>query len=316
MPILSRLKSISKPETHTLPALRSADPASWLQGEQEPLRRLRSRGWLDACAYDGCQSGWLHPWRSRSIPIFEGGWTCSAECTIARVLAAVRREMEGRRQLSERHRHRNPLGLLLLQQGWVSQIQLRQALDAQKAVGTGRLGDWLIQLGAVNEAQVTRALALQWSCAILRPEPRGAPALSVVMPRLFVEAFSALPLRLAAGRVLYLGFEERLDPVLALALERMAGVAIESGVVPGSEFRPGIARMLEAEYPEAELVEAASESAAAQTLARRVERVRPSASRLVRVHDCLWLRMWLRVQKNALPERGDVKDVVCSIGDF
>ncbi len=59
-----------------------------------------------------------------------------------------------------------------------------------------------------------------------------------------------LPLRVAAGRILYLGFEDRLDPALALAVERMTGLRVESGLVRESLFRPAHARMLEARFPD------------------------------------------------------------------
>src|SRR5471030_2454967 len=77
-----------------------------------PLGGLRSArmGWLETCANPACGSGWLHLWRSRSAPIFEGGWSCSAECTQMRVGSAVRRELEGRVRAPEAHRHRIPLG--------------------------------------------------------------------------------------------------------------------------------------------------------------------------------------------------------------
>ena len=69
------------------------------------------------------------------------------------------------------------------------------------------------------------------------------------MPRLFVDAFGALPLRVAAGKLLYLGFEDRLDPILALAVERMSGLRVESGLVAESQFGPAHARMLSAKFP-------------------------------------------------------------------
>ena len=63
-------------------------------GENVPAE-IRSRaarqGWLETCANPGCRTGWLHLWRSRSSPVFEAGWTCSADCTRVRVAAAVRR---------------------------------------------------------------------------------------------------------------------------------------------------------------------------------------------------------------------------------
>ena len=134
------------------------------------------------------------------------------------------------------------------------------------------------------------------------------------MPRLFVDAFGALPLRVAAGKILYLGFEDRLDPALALAVERITGLRVESGLVQESLFGPAHARMLEARFPAVELIEAATEPALAMALTKAVERTRPVEARLARVHDCLWLRMWLRPQSGPLPESGAVRDVIGSAG--
>jgi len=269
---------------------------------------------FETCANPGCETGWLHLWRSRSVPVFEEGWSCSAACTAARVAAAVRREMEGRGTAQENHRHRIPLGLLMLEQGWITTGQLRQALEAQKMAGGGRLGYWLVRQQGVSEQLVTRALGLQWSCPVLPLEFHDAEALAILLPRLFVDAFGALPLRVAAGRLLYLGFEDRLDPVLALALERMSGLRVESGLVQESLFGPAHIRMLGAKYSPVELIEAASEPAAVHALARSIERVRPVQSRLVRVHECLWLRMWRKPQSGPMPERGTTQDLICSIG--
>lgn len=272
------------------------------------------RGLFETCANPGCRSGWLHLWRNRSASVFEGGWCCSFECTRAIVTAAVRRELDGRGRARDLHRHRIPLGLVMLEQGWITQSQLRSALDAQRSAGTGRLGHWLVRQRAVSEQLVTRALGLQWSCPVLPFEDHDPTDLTSVMPRLFVDAFGVLPLRLAAGKVLYLGFEESLDPVLALATEQMTMLRVESGIVQGSLFQPAHARMLDASFPPLELVEAVSESAAGHALAKSIEKARPIASRLVRVHECLWLRMWLSPQLGPLPEGKSIRDVVCSIG--
>jgi hypothetical protein len=269
---------------------------------------------FETCTNPDCNSGWLHLLRSRSAPVFEGGWICSAQCTTARVEAAVRRELEGRAGMQESHRHRIPLGLVMLEQGWITSGQLRQALDAQKLAGAGRLGYWLVRQQGVSEQLVTRALGVQWSCPVLPLEFHDAEALTMLVPRLFVDAFGALPLRVAAGKLLYLGFEDRLDPVVALALERMSGLRVESGLVQESLFRPAHMRMLRAKFPSVELIEASSEPAAVQALAKAIERARPAESRLVRVHDCLWLRMWKRRQTGAMPERGSIEDLICSIG--
>jgi Type II secretion system (T2SS), protein E, N-terminal domain len=283
--------------------------------EGDPLeRRGVHPGLLVECANRACTSGWLHLWRSRTTPIFENGWTCSPECTAARVRAAVMRESGGLEGPRTDHRHRVPLGLLMLEQGWITQAQLRRALEAQKRAGTGRLGHWLVRQGAAHESSIARALAVQWSCPVLTLEGHDPAEVSAVIPRLFVDAFGALPLRVTAGRTLFLGFEESLDPPLALAIERMTGMRVESGIAQETSFRPAHARMLKAKFPSIELVESVSETAAAFALARSIERARPIASRLVRVHECLWLRMWQRPPRGLLAEDGTIRDVVCSIG--
>ena len=271
-------------------------------------------GLLEACSNPGCGSGWLHLWRSRSAPVFEGGWCCSAECTGDRIQAAVRRELDGRGIGTERHRHRVPLGLLMMEQGWITAAQLKGALEAQKTSGAGRLGQWLVRQQGVSERTVTRALSLQWSCPVLALDFHDGAAMTPLMPRLFVDAFTALPLRLAAGKLVYLGFEDRLDPVLSLAIERINGLRVESGLVEESRFRLAHERMLSAVFPHTELLEAASEPVLVRALTRAVERARPVDSRLVRVHDFLWLRMWNKKQSGPLPEVASVQDLIATIG--
>jgi len=278
-----------------------------------PAERTRS-SFFETCSNPGCRSGWLHLLRSRTTPVFEGGWNCSLDCTAARIRGAIRREMDARGISQEPHRHRIPLGLMMLEQGWISQNQLRQAVGAQRTAQAGRLGHWLVKQAGVSEHQVTRALGLQWSCPVLSLDFHDPEAMTSALPRLFVDAYGALPLRVAAGKLMYMGFEDRLDPALALAIERMTGLRVENGLVNGTLFRDAHLRMLKAKYPSVELIEAASEPALAHALARVIERVRPVESRLVRVHDCIWLRLWKRPQRTPLPETDSVHDVVCSIG--
>lgn len=164
----------------------------------------------------------------------------------------------------------------------------------------------------MSERLVTRALALQWSCPVLSVEADLQASLTTLLPRLFVDAFGALPLRVAAEKILYLGFEDRLDPALALAIESMTGLRVESGLVEESRFRRAHARALEARYPAVELVEAVSEAALAGALAKAIERTRPIASRLVRVHECVWLRMIVRPQNGPVPALDAVRDLIGS----
>ncbi len=101
---------------------------------------------------------------------------------------------------------------------------------------------------------------------------------------------------------------------MALAIQRMTGLRVESGLVQGSLFRMAHTRMLSARFPPVELIEASSEPALVHALAKSIEKVRPVESRLVRAHDCLWLRMWQRPQTGPLPEAASLQDLICSIG--
>jgi len=230
---------------------------------------------------------------------------------LAQVRAAVGREMEGW-GVGQSHPHRIPLGLAMLEAGWITQADLRAALSAQRTAGAGRLGQWLIRQRRASEDEVTRALGMQWSCPVLGVEFSDAEGLTALVPRLFVDACGVLPLRVAAGRILYLGFEERPDPSLSLAIERITGLRVEGGVVRESVFAPAQRRMLAVRFPAVELVEAATEFAVAAALAKALERARPAEARLVRVHDCLWMRMWLGLQSGPVPEPDSVQDLIVS----
>jgi len=315
MPLLSRRSSPNSLDS--LPEFRTRDAAAADRAHREGALpgavAAGMRGSIfSTCANPRCGSGWLRLWRRREAPVFEGGWCCSSDCMAARVAWALGREMDGRGSPREGHRHRIPLGLVLLEQGWITNDNLRAALLAQRNAGAGRLGSWLVRNQSASEEQVTRALGLQWGCPVLGMEFHHPEGLTALVPRLFVDAFGALPLRVAAGKILYLGFEDHLDPALALAVERMTGLHVEGGLVQESAFRLAHTRLLHARFPAAELIEAATELALAAAFAKAVERSRPIESRLVRVHDCMWLRMWLRPGSGPVPEISSIRDVIGS----
>jgi hypothetical protein len=231
---------------------------------------------------------------------------------LARVEAALRREVDARGAAREIHRHRIPLGLAMLEQGWITQKDLRSALAAQRSMGSGKLGEWLVRQRSSSEEMVTRALGMQWGCPVLSMEFHTPEDLTALLPRLFIDAFGALPMRVAAGKILYLGFADRVDPALALATERMTGLRVEAGLVQDSLFGPAHARALEARFPPTELIEAATEQALAMALTKAIEESRPVEARLVRIHDCFWLRLWRRPQTGPLPAAGSIQDLIAS----
>jgi hypothetical protein len=269
------------------------------------------------CANAGCKSGWMKLWRSRQTPILEGKWACSPACMQEMVKTAVLREMAEISERTSAHQHRVPLGLLLLSQGHITQEQLKRALAAQKQSGSGRLGEWLIEQKAVDEDRVTRALGTQWNCPVLAADSYDPAVMAAVMPRLLVDSFGMLPLRLAGRRLLYVAFEERIDRCMTLAMERMSGLAVEAGVLRGSEFRRLQREALRSSFPKTRLLEAANVRGLVLTLANMIEERKPAQARIVRVHDYFWLRLWSASstggERRPLPASGDVEDLVCSL---
>ena len=266
---------------------------------------------LPLCVNPGCASSWLRLWRARQTPVFEGGWLCGAECTRAVVRAAVAREMDGRQEAVVMHRHRIPLGLVLISQGAITAEQLKAALSRQKVSG-GRLGMWLRREHGIEERVVTRGLAAQWGCPVLLLDNHAPGKMASLVPRLLLDVFGVLPLRQAGGRLLYLGYADGIDRCVNFAIERMTGLRVEAGLVDGAEFGRAHARMLREAFPPARLIEAASADALAAVFTRILEASKPSESRLVRIRDYYWLRMWRR--RAGMETRLDlVEDVLGSL---
>jgi hypothetical protein len=273
------------------------------------------------CGNMECASGWAMPWRNRRRPIFEAQWGCSGRCVLAMVQAAVRRELGdgGASTAATPHRHRVPLGLLMLAQGWITHPQLQKALAAHRESGTGRIGDWLMSECGLEPEQITRGLSMQWGCPVLTTEKFSPEAMALVMPKVFVANFGLLPLRVAGTQILYLGFAGQLDASAAFAVEQMTELKVESGVVEGSQFEAARSRLLACDGVETKLESAEDRDSLAARITAILEQKQPIASRMVRLHQYYWLRIWL--ESGALGKAGnlpvtseDVMDYVFTVG--
>ena len=275
---------------------------------------------LPHCGNLKCKSGWMKLWRSRHSPVLEEKWACSQACMQEIAQAAILREAaEANAQGTQKfvHQHRVPLGLVLLSRGAVTQEQLRRALEAQKKAGSGRLGEWLVKQKATDEEQIARALSAQWNCPVLAGAPHDPVAMAPVLPRLLIDSFGAVPLRMAGRELLYVAFEERMDRSLVLAVERMLGLKVEAGVLRDSEFRRAQQDVLRASFPKARLLEAANMRGLIHAFTAMLEERKAVRSRIVRVHDYYWLRIWRNPEglegSRVLPAAEDVEDMVCSL---
>jgi hypothetical protein len=270
------------------------------------------------CANPACSTGWLHLWRSRRVPVFEGRWTCSPGCMAELVTRAVRREIALGPHAS--YQHRIPLGLLLVDQGSITPEQLRAALQRQKwAAGTEadalRLGQWLVGSGILSETVLTRALGAQWNCPVFSCGAYRAANVASALPHFLAEVLAALPLRVVGGRTLCLAFCDRIDRTLAYAAERMLGLDVVPGIVGHAEFRAAESEFLASAAPRSRILEVSGTTALARLITSLVEETKPFEARLVRIHDLWWLRFWRRsLRASGLPGCADVEDILCAAG--
>jgi len=272
------------------------------------------------CGFDGCAAGWSKMWKRRARPVFEGGWGCTRACVRALVDASVKREMEGAdgADVSEDHQHRVPLGLVLLAQGLVTQTQLRRALEAQKAAGHGRIGEWLVEAGGVAETKITRGLGMQWQCPVLGLSGFDGVRMALAMPSSLRTLCGAAPLRVAGGRILYVAFDENVDAAAAFALERMSGLQVESGVMPRGEFSRAVAALDDCVAVKCRECDVADKNEMVERIVDALQKLQPVASKMIRLRDRYWMRLWLEQgafgKNGTLPATGeDVVDLVMRV---
>ena len=148
---------------------------------------------------------------------------------------------------------------------------------------------------------MTRGLSVQWNCPVLTVRGFSPREMALVMPRQFVEEFGLVPLRVAGGRTLYLGCEDRLNASVAYAVEQMSGLRVESGLVDGAQLRATRKILLETEGVATLVKSATDQDALAAQITAVLEQKQPVAARLTRLHQYYWLRLWLESGTKATP---------------
>jgi hypothetical protein len=91
--------------------------------------------------------------------------------------------MKWRRLQFEKARRipRPKLGTILMQTAFVTRDQLEEAVEHQKRSQEGRIGEWLLRLGFVEEHQITEALAQQYGLPLINLKKSNANAAAVRM---------------------------------------------------------------------------------------------------------------------------------------
>lgn len=236
------------------------------------------------------------------------------------VASALRREMDGGDAVPAPYPHRVPMGLMLVDQGKITPVELHAALEGQRRTEeetgeTIRLGEWLLRSGVLSEPALTRALSAQWNCPVFSLDPYRPAEVATAMPRFLSEAGGAVPVRAPGGQILYVAFSGGIDRSLSYALERITGLPVAAGIARDSEFRAAQEQFFATAAPPARYLEAASSWVLARTITKLIEAAKPVEARLVRIHDYYWLRLWRRgADQPGLPAADAVEDLLATIG--
>lgn len=190
--------------------------------------------------------------------------------------------------------HRVPLGLMLLSRQQLTAAQLRTALEAQRAAGLGRIGEWLQRLGFVTEEQVTAMLARQWSCPVLRNASgvMGASRFPKI-PLLLLEFFQMMPVELVetTGRLL-VAFGEGIDYTALYAIEQMLGYHTEACLVCSSVLQKSLQTLARRPRTSDVIFEGAEDFyECARIIGSYTMRIGAQEVRFARCREHLWVRL-------------------------
>ncbi len=196
-----------------------------------------------------------------------------------------------------RHRtarpNRLPLGLVMLSRGEITAQQLRQALEMQRSTRSGRIGQWLVRMGAVVEEQVTNALAAQQGCPVFAPpETQSLPA-TMHWPGPLIDIYRAVPVFYTpAQSTLYVGFLEGVDHSFLSSVEQMLQCRTEPCIIPPSVFRHTVERRAACWTSETILIHQRQTSfEMARAIGNYAQQVRAERCTITSCADCFWIRL-------------------------
>ena len=250
---------------------------------------------LPRCANLVCPrppSLWQRWWARHEGTWLEENWYCSPDCFYDGL--CQRLENAGTLKLRRTAKpNRLPLGLVMLSRGEITAEQLRQALEMQRSTQSGKIGQWLVKMGAVLEDQVTNALAAQQGCPVFGL--REMPPLPATMhwPRPLIEAYRAVPVFYnPAQSALYVGFLEGVDHSFLYSVEQMLQCRTEPCIIPTSVFRQNLERRAPSWTSETIVIHQRQNSfEMAQAIGNYAQQVRAERCAIALCAGHLWIRL-------------------------
>jgi hypothetical protein len=189
--------------------------------------------------------------------------------------------------------NRLPLGLILLSQGEITSEQLRSALQMQRSAGRGRIGEWLVNIGATSEECVTRALAAQQDSPVFAPrEPQSLPP-AMHWPQPLTESYRAVPVFYNSAQIaLYVGFLDRVDYAFLHSVEHMLHCQTDPCIVPAAVYRDNVEYQAPQQSNETIVIHQLQNSfEMAQTIDNYAQQVHARRCTLTSCGGFLWIRL-------------------------
>jgi hypothetical protein len=223
----------------------------------------------------------------------QGSWYCTPTCMESALREALH-WVRGNKKPVPPPAHRMPLGLMMLSREELTIEQLRSALDAQRAAGRGRIGEWLLNMGFVTEHQVTAALARQWSCPVLRTDSVSLPSNRVPdIPLLLLESFQMIPVDFVqTTATLHVAFGDSIDYRVLYALEQMLECRTVPCLVKPSLLRGRLLSLAESRHTKEIVFDRVADTAEfARILGSYATTMSASEIRMVHCAHYLWIRL-------------------------
>jgi type IV pilus assembly protein PilB len=137
------------------------------------------------------------------------------------------------------------IGEILLRAKLITREQLEQALERQRRLGTGRLGEHLIALGFIGENELTQQLAKQFGIPVVDLAQIEIPeeVLSLLPPAL-IRKHQILPLTLV-GSTLTVAMADPTNYLVVNEVKFLTGYDVRVTVAPARALAKAIERCLE-----------------------------------------------------------------------
>ena len=107
-------------------------------------------------------------------PQYDGFHFCSERCLLSHVESELSEKWDQLQHAKSYNVPRPRLGTILLERAFVTADQLEEAVKVQRQVREGRIGEWLLRLGFVEEHQITLALSKQCGIPMIHLRNVGA----------------------------------------------------------------------------------------------------------------------------------------------